>query len=114
MARAGHRAVLRRADYSLSDVQRALRESFAGMLGRECPTTRVRDAEPLGFDEKLWQQLVEMGAAGMGVSAEAGGEGAGLVELALVAEQIGGHAAPPPLIRSTVAGRPPSRTDGWA
>jgi alkylation response protein AidB-like acyl-CoA dehydrogenase len=96
---------LRRADFSLSDEQRALRESFASFLTRECPAERVRKAEPLGFDERLWGKLVDLGAVGMGVPEAEGGDGAGLVELALVAEQVGRYLAPVPFVESVVAAR---------
>jgi alkylation response protein AidB-like acyl-CoA dehydrogenase len=101
--------ILRRADYSLSDEQRALRDSIATFLGRECPAERVRKAEPLGFDERLWAKLVDLGALRMGVAEADGGDGAGLVELALVAEQVGRHLAPVPFIESVVAARALSR-----
>src|SRR5207244_3534624 len=78
--------VLRRADYSLDDEQRALRETFAALLTRECPTERVRKAEPLGFDEDLWRRLAHLDVGGLGVPLASGGQGAGLVELVLVAE----------------------------
>ena len=81
--------VLRHGDFTLGDEQRALREAFASFLVRECPSERVRAAEPLGFDDKLWRRFVEMRAVAMGVPAGDGGDGAGLVELALVAEEVG-------------------------
>jgi alkylation response protein AidB-like acyl-CoA dehydrogenase len=97
--------ILRRADFSLSDEQRALRDTVATFLSRECPAERVRKAEPLGFDDGLWGKFVELGVLSMGVSEAAGGDGAGLVELALVAEQVGRHLAPVPFVESVVAAR---------
>jgi alkylation response protein AidB-like acyl-CoA dehydrogenase len=97
--------VLRRADFSLSDEQRALRDSFAALLARECPSERVRESEPLGFDEKLWRQLIDARIVAMGVPSEAGGDGGGLVELALVAEQVGRLLAPVPFVESVIAAR---------
>jgi hypothetical protein len=41
---------LRRQDFSLDDSQQAVRDVFAGFFRKECPTTLVRAAEPLGFD----------------------------------------------------------------
>jgi alkylation response protein AidB-like acyl-CoA dehydrogenase len=102
--------ILRRADFSLSDEQRALRDSVAALLGRECPVERVRKAEPLGFDDRLWAKLLDVGVLRMGVPEAAGGDGAGLVELALVAEQIGRHLAPVPFIESVVAARALARS----
>ena len=101
--------VLRHGDFTLGDEQRALREAFASFLVRECPSERVRAAEPLGFDEKLWRQFVEMRAVAMGVPAGDGGDGAGLVELALVAEEVGRSLAPVPFVETAVAARLLSR-----
>jgi alkylation response protein AidB-like acyl-CoA dehydrogenase len=96
---------LRHADFSLSDEQRSLRDTFARLLSRECPTERVRAAEPLGFDRPLWQRLLEQQIVSMGVPTESGGDGAGLVELALVAEAIGRRLAPVPFIEAAVSAR---------
>lgn len=96
-------AALRRNDYSLSEDQRAVRDAFADFFGRECPTSRVRAAEPGGFDETLWHELARTDAITMGVAAELGGADASLVDLALVAEQYGHHLAPAPLIEAAVA-----------
>jgi alkylation response protein AidB-like acyl-CoA dehydrogenase len=97
--------VLRQADYSLTEDQEALRDTFVSFFERECPTTRVRDAEPGGFDADLWKRLAEMRAVAMGVPEPAGGDGAGLEELGLVAEQVGHRLAPVPLIEAVVAAR---------
>ena len=109
--------VFRHADYSLTDEQRALRETFATMLTKECPTDRVRAAEPFGFDDQLWEQLTGLGAASLGVPAEHGGDGGGLVELALVAEQLGRALTPVPFVEVAVAARLLARcgpgADAW-
>ena len=69
---------LRYADYSLSSDQEAVRDAFGEFFTKECPTECVRAAEPLGYDEKLWRQLADMGAASMGLAESAGGDGAEL------------------------------------
>ena len=50
----------------------------------------------------------------MGVTADRGGDDAGLVELAIVAEEIGRHAAPVPLVETMVAARLLAAVDGDA
>ncbi len=102
------------ADYELEEEREALRDAFATFFERECPPERVREAEPDGFDEKLWRQLVEMRVVAMGVPEAAGGDGAGLVELALVAEQHGRRLAPVPLIEAVVTARLLARCSGDA
>ena len=93
------------ADYSLSSDQEAVRDAFADFFRHECPSERVRAAEPLGYDEKLWRQLADMGAASMGLPEQAGGDGAALVDLLLVAEEAGAALAPVPFIEHVAASR---------
>ena len=96
---------LRKSDFSLNDDQETLRATFESLFERESPIDRVRDAEPLGFDEELWQQLVDTAVPTMGLPTARGGDGAGLVELALVAEQQGYRLAPVPLVPVVTATR---------
>jgi alkylation response protein AidB-like acyl-CoA dehydrogenase len=87
-------------DLSLTAEQRQLVESFAAVYARESTSERVRAAEPLGFDAKLWKTLVETGAVEMAVD-----ESAGVLELALIAEQYGRTVASAPIIEAQVAAR---------
>jgi alkylation response protein AidB-like acyl-CoA dehydrogenase len=96
---------LRRQDFSLDDDQQAVRDAFAEFFAKECPTTVVRAAEPLGFDKALWSQLVGMGVAAMSLPAAVGGDDATLVDLVLVAEEHGRAVAPVPLVSHVVATR---------
>jgi alkylation response protein AidB-like acyl-CoA dehydrogenase len=97
--------VLRYADFALSDEQEALQAAFRTFFEKQCSTERVRAAEPLGWDPALWDQLHDLRPSVMGVTADRGGDDAGLVELAIVAEEVGRHAAPVPLVETMVAAR---------
>src|SRR4029450_1561964 len=46
---------LRRQDYELSSEQQELRDSFRAYFEKSVGAARVRDAEPIGFDEALWK-----------------------------------------------------------
>lgn len=92
-------------DLSLSDEQRQLVDSFAAMYARESTSQRVRAAEPLGFDSRLWKALLETGAVHMAVGEAADGWGATELELALIAEQYGRAVASVPIIEAQVAAR---------
>ncbi len=92
-------------DLSLGEEQEAIDELFRGLLSKECPPEVVRDAEPLGFDARLWATLAGAGAAGMALPGNTGGGGLSLLEAALLAEHVGRHLAPVPFIEHTVAGR---------
>ena len=93
-------------DLGLSDEQRELVSSFKNLLAKSSPPERVRAAEETaGFDKVLWRALLDTGAITMGVPEAAGGWGASLVDLALVAEQLGRAAAPAPVLEAQVAAR---------
>ncbi|OCB17321.1 acyl-CoA dehydrogenase [Mycobacterium malmoense] len=92
-------------DLSLSGEQRQLVDSFAAMYARESTSERVRAAEPLGFDSRLWKALLETGAVQMAVGEAADGWGASELELALIAEQYGRAVASAPVIEAQVAAR---------
>jgi len=92
-------------DLGLSDEQRELVASFGNLLAKSASPEQVRAAEPGGFDPGLWRALVETGAVTMGVPEDRGGWGASLLDLALVAEQVGRAVAPAPVLESQVAAR---------
>ena len=89
----------------LTDDQLAIKEVFAGFFGKESTPAVVRAAEPGGFDANLWRRVRETGAPGMGLAESAGGGGAGLSDLAVVAEEFGRGIAPVPLVDHQVAAR---------
>jgi alkylation response protein AidB-like acyl-CoA dehydrogenase len=93
---------LRRNDYALSPIEQDVENHFREFFGREVPSTRVRDAEPIGFDPKLWHEVVKLGALDMAVPESSGGVGSTLIELTLLAEQSGFVLAPVPLLESLV------------
>src|SRR5690606_12920748 len=56
-------------------------------------------------DHKLWEQLLELGVTQMGVPEEQGGDGVGISELVIIAEEFGRVLAPVPLLEHIVATR---------
>lgn len=92
-------------DLALSQDQQAIEDLFATFFENECPTERVRKAEPLGFDADLWERFAETGASGMGLPESLGGSDASPLDAALVAESLGRRLAPLPFIEHFVATR---------
>jgi alkylation response protein AidB-like acyl-CoA dehydrogenase len=92
-------------DLALSADQELIRDTFRGFFDQESSLEAVRAAEPLGFSRALWEKLAPTGAVGMGVPESAGGGGAGLLEMALVAEEVGRTLAPVPFVESSVSAR---------
>jgi alkylation response protein AidB-like acyl-CoA dehydrogenase len=96
---------LRRLDYSLSDDHVALQDAYKQFFKTHCSIETVRAAEPSGFDKNLWERLCAMGATTMALPEACGGDGATLVDLTLVAEEIGRSLAPVPWIDHVCAAR---------
>jgi alkylation response protein AidB-like acyl-CoA dehydrogenase len=102
---------LRRLDYSLSEDHEALQAAYRDFFKTYCPIETVRAAEPSGFDKNLWERLCAMGATTMALPESVGGDGATLVDLTLVAEEIGRSLAPVPWIDHVCAARLLTRLD---
>ena len=96
---------LRRQDYEIDEIGQEVLVAFGDFFRDQCPTSVVRAAEPFGFSQELWDRLVEMGTTTMGLPESAGGDGAGVVELSLVAEEFGRAVAPVPYIEHVVTSR---------
>lgn len=99
------RPVLRRSSYDLSEEQTAVRDAFAAFFDQECPTSRVRDADGIGFDASLWQRLVELGVLTIALPEDCGGDGGSLVDVVLIAQEAGRALAPVPLVEAVVVAR---------
>lgn len=96
---------LRRLDYSLSPDHVALQDAYKQFFKTHCSIETVRAAEPSGFDKNLWERLCGMGATTMALPEACGGDGAALVDLTLVAEELGRSLAPVPWIDHVCAAR---------
>ncbi|MGV9803280.1 acyl-CoA dehydrogenase family protein [Mycobacterium sp. NPDC003449] len=96
---------LRRLDYSLTEDHVDLQSAYRQFFKSHCDIETVRAAEPAGFDKSLWERLCAMGATTMALPESVGGDGATLVDLTLVAEEVGRSLAPVPWIDHVVAAR---------
>lgn len=86
-------------ELALDTDQLALAEVVDTLLQKHSSPERVRAAEAEGFDEALWQALVELGLPGIAV----GPESATTLDLAVIAESAGKALATVPLVESVVA-----------
>src|SRR6201997_235145 len=102
---------LRRIDYSLSEDHVDLQTVYKQFFKTHCTIETVRAAEASGFDKDLWERLCAMGATTMALPESCGGDGATLVDLTLVAEEIGRSLAPVPWIDHVCAARLLGRLD---
>ena len=92
-------------NFDYDSEQNDLREAVRALLARAYSDSEQRravvKADP-GFDEKTWSRLAEMGLLGLPFAEEDGGMGAGPIEVAIVAEEIGRVLAPEPYIETVV------------
>jgi len=95
-------------DLTLDDDQQLLAESARQLFERTYTTEAARAAEdaPEGFSVDLWKQACELGWPGIALPADCGGAGYGLLELAILAEELGRGAATLPLLSSYAATLP--------
>jgi len=92
-------------DFGLSEDQLLLKETIKRFLSERCPTTRVRSIMEgdASLARDLWTELAELGAAGVIAPASHGGLERELLDLALVAEELGYAAAPGPFLGCAMA-----------
>ena len=90
---------------ALTEEQQFVRQTFSALFGKEADPARVRAAEPLGHDARLWAHVIATGALGVGIPESIGGGGGGLLELALIAEEAGRRVAPIPFAEPAAATR---------
>jgi len=92
-------------DFVYDTEQEALKDAIGALLGKAYDSSETRrevtKTDP-GWSEGTWQQLAETGALGLPFDEADGGFGAGPVEVAIVAEEIGHVIAPEPYVESVV------------
>jgi alkylation response protein AidB-like acyl-CoA dehydrogenase len=101
-------------DFSLTDEQEALRELARKILADRCSHERMKQLESGGasgsddwYDPGLWSELCRANLPAIALPEEVGGAGFGMIEVALVLEEVGRHLAPAPLLATIVLGGMP-------
>ena len=92
--------------FDLSDEQQAIRSAARDFLAARYPPARVRELaeSEQGFEQSDWEEMAELGWPGLALPEEWGGQGLGIVELAVLFEEMGYALAPSPLFSNTIAG----------
>jgi len=91
-------------DFDFTEEQTMLRGLARELLSAESDTRAVRALldDPKGYSESLWKQLAETGLLGVTIDENRGGQGLGMIELALVLEEMGRAAYPGPYFATVV------------
>jgi alkylation response protein AidB-like acyl-CoA dehydrogenase len=91
-------------NFDFSEDQRTIKATARELLAARSPFERVREAaESERYDAALWGELCELGWPGIAISEQHGGQGLGVVELAVLLEELGYAVAATPLLGSALA-----------
>jgi alkylation response protein AidB-like acyl-CoA dehydrogenase len=92
--------------FDLNDEQQAIKATARDFLAARYKSDRIRELAETenGFEQSDWQEMADLGWAGLALPEEWGGQGLGTVELAVLFEEMGYAVAPSPLLSSTYVG----------
>jgi alkylation response protein AidB-like acyl-CoA dehydrogenase len=78
-------------DFSFTPDQTLLRNSARAFLDEHCKPAAVRLLwdDPRGESEAMWKEMAQLGWLGLALPEEHGGSGLGMVESALLLEELG-------------------------
>ena len=91
-------------DFDFSPEQIMLRDQARDFLVNESPMSLVRQMmdDERGYSPDVWRQMADLGLLSVTIPEEYGGLGMGMVEHALILEQIGRTLCPGPYLATTV------------
>ena len=90
-------------NFDFSDDQKLLRDQARKFLQDKCDRSLVRsilEDDKKRYSENLWKDIAEMGWTGTAIPEEYGGLGLGMLELCVIAEELGRSLAPTPFSSS--------------
>jgi alkylation response protein AidB-like acyl-CoA dehydrogenase len=92
--------------FDLTDEQQAIQATAREFLAARYKSERIRSLAESehGFEQSDWEEMAELGWPGLALPEEWGGQGLGIVDLAVLFEEMGYALAPSPLLSTTVAG----------
>ena len=91
-------------DLGLSEQQQLLKNTAREFLEAECSVSLVRELEPTdkGYSEALWMKMAGLGWLGLALPVEHGGSGGDIIDLVVLAEEMGRALVPGPFLTSSV------------
>lgn len=91
-------------NFELNESQKMLKMAARGFLEKECPKSIVREsqASELGYLPRLWHKIADLGWTGMLFPKQYGGEGADLLDIVPIYEEMGRALLPSPHLVSVV------------
>jgi alkylation response protein AidB-like acyl-CoA dehydrogenase len=92
--------------FDLTDEQQAIKSTAREFLAARYKSERIRELAESehGFAQSDWEEMAELGWPGLALPEEWGGQGLGIVDLAVLFEEMGYALAPSPLLSTTLVG----------
>jgi alkylation response protein AidB-like acyl-CoA dehydrogenase len=95
-------------EFELNETQKLFKSSARELFAQECPPSLVREMIESGnpYSDTLWGKLVEQGWTGLIFPEEFGGQGLGMVEMAVSFEEMGRALVPGAFLSSVALAGP--------
>jgi alkylation response protein AidB-like acyl-CoA dehydrogenase len=91
-------------NFDYTDDQQDIKRTAHELLAARIKPERLRELAEAGrYDDDTWAEMVELGWPGIAVPEEHGGQGLGLIELAMLQEELGYALAPTPFLSTAAA-----------
>src|SRR2546429_9904523 len=92
-------------DFSFSSDQQLLKNSARAFLDEHCKpaTVRLLWDDPRGESESMWKEMAQLGWLGLSLPEAYGGSGLGMVETAILLDEMGRAAYPGPYLPTVLA-----------
>ncbi len=92
-------------NFDFTDDQQAIKRTARDFLADRSALAKMREqAESGSYDDALWSEMQALGWPGIFIAEEHDGQGLGLVELVILAEELGYALAPSPFLGTVAAG----------
>jgi alkylation response protein AidB-like acyl-CoA dehydrogenase len=91
-------------NFDFTDDQQSIKRTAREFLADRLKPERWRELAERGtYDDPLWEEMAELGWPGIHLGEDAGGQGLGAVELAILMEELGYALTPSPFFASVAA-----------
>lgn len=92
-------------NFDFTDDQRSIKSTAKEFLAARYKPEKLRELAEAGeYDDAIWDEMRELGWAGIFVDEEYEGQGLGIVELVILMEEMGYALAPSPFFSNAAAG----------
>ena len=92
-------------NFDFTDDQQAIKSTARDFLAARFKPEKLRELAEVGeYDDAIWGEIAELGWPGIFIGEEYGGQELGVLELAILCEELGYALAPAPFLSNAAAG----------